>query len=167
MPEKDTIYSSSVKYSGLLLFSDFYKFCYDWLTEETELLMMENKYKEKLAGDAKELEIEWRGFRKITDYFKFDIKVNFEVRRLTEVEVSKDGKKINMNKGDVKISVKGTLVRDYAGKFEASWWRKFVRSIYEKWVISSRTDQMEGKVIGDCDEFLNQAKAYLDLLGRR
>ena len=34
-------------------------------------------------------------------------------------------------------------------------------------VISERIEQMQGKVAGDCDEFLSQAKAYLDLEGKK
>jgi len=167
MPEKETIFSSSIKYDGIFSFRDFYTFCYQWLIEETEQLMAEKKYKEKLAGDVKELDIEWEGFRKLTDYFKFDTKIKFEVRKLQEVEIVQNGKKIKTNKGDVKLEVKGILVRDYKGKFETSAWRKFLRGIYERWVIPSRIDQFEDKVIGDCNEFLTQAKAYLDLEGKK
>jgi len=48
-----------------------------------------------------------------------------------------------------------------------SAFNKFLRSIYEKWVITSRIDEMEGKIAGACDEFMAQTKAYLDLEGKR
>ena len=37
MPEKETIFSSKVEYSGIFSFKEFYKFCYQWLKEETGL----------------------------------------------------------------------------------------------------------------------------------
>ena len=74
MVEKETIFSSRIKYNGIFSFKDLYKFCYDWLTEETGLLLVEEKYEEKLAGDAKEMKIDWVGTKKVTDYFKFEIK---------------------------------------------------------------------------------------------
>jgi len=167
MPEKDTIFNSSIKSTGIFRFADFYKFCYQWLAEELEMNMMESKYKEKLVGDMKEMEIEWNGFRKLTDYFKFEIQVKFEIRQLKEVEITEAGKKIKTNSGEVKMAVKGTLVRDYQGKFEYSAWRKFIRGIYEKWIIPSRIDQFETKIIEDSEEFLYQAKAFLDLEGQK
>ncbi|MFA4952678.1 MAG: hypothetical protein WC584_00480 [Candidatus Pacearchaeota archaeon] len=167
MAEKDIVFSSKVKYNGVFNFADFYKFCYDWLTEETLLLMNEDKYVEKILGDSKNIDIMWTGFRKITDYFKFDAKITFKILGLTKVEITEGGKKVNTNKGSVEISIKGTLTRDYKGKFETNAFNKFLRSIYEKWVIPSRVDQMEDKIIGGCDEFLGQAKAYLDLEGKR
>jgi hypothetical protein len=72
-----------------------------------------------------------------------------------------------MNEGSVKLSTKGILVRDYKGKFEMSAFNKFLRSIYEKWVIPARIEEFKDKIARDCDEFLNQAKAYLDLEGKR
>ncbi len=167
MPEKDIIFTSKVKYKGIFPFSDFYNFCYDWLTQETDLLISEDKYKEKLTGEAKDIEIEWTGTREVTDYFKFEVKVKYRILDMTNVEVTQNGKKIKTNKGDVELNVKGILVRDYKGKFEKTAFQKFMRGIYEKAIIHSRVEELKDKLIEDCNEFLNQAKAYLDLEGRR
>jgi len=167
MSDKETIFSSKIKYTGIFSFKDFYKFCYDWLNEESGLGIIEDKYKEKLIGDSKEITVEWSGERKMTDYFKFEAGVTLNVTNLTKVEINKDGVKVQMNKGGVEIGIKGTLVRDYEGKFETTAFNQFLRKIYEKWVIHSNIEQYEDKIIGDCDEFLSQAKAYLDLEGKR
>ena len=167
MAEKDTIFTSKVKYGGIFSFPDFYKFCYDWLTDETALNVAEEKYVEKLQGNSKNIDIEWKGTRKVTDYFKFEIKAKFRILGLEKVEIERDGKKMKTNKGSVEVKVSGTLIRDYNGKFESSAFKKFLRSIYEKWVIKSRIDQFEEKLIGDSNEFLSQAKAYLDLEGKK
>lgn len=167
MPEKEVIFSSKIKFQGIYNFEDFYRFCYDWLTDDASLIVGEDHYKEKLIGDGKNVEIEWTCFRKITDYFKFEVKVAYRILGMTKVEVQKDGGKIKMNKGTIELGVKGALVRDYQGKFEKTGTQKFLRGIYEKWVIPSRIDQYEDKLIGDCDEFLNQAKAFLDLEGKK
>ena len=163
MVEKDKIFSSKVKYEGVMDFKEFYKFCYQWLVEEAGLDVVENKYAEKISGDSKNIKVEWAGTKKVTDYFKFQIEVKFEILNLTTVEISKS----KMNKGSVEVSVKGNLLRDYEGKFEKTASQKFMRSIYEKWVIYSRIKEYEGKLIDDCNEFLAQAKAFLDLEGKR
>ena len=167
MAEKDNIFSSKVKYGGLMDFKEFYKFCYQWLTEETGLDVAEGKYAEKISGDAKDIDVEWVGGRKITDYFKFEVKIAFKIIHLTKAEITQDRKKIKMDNGTVEVGVKGTLVRDYDGKFEKNSMQKFMRGIYEKWVIASRIEEYEGKLISDCNEFLDQAKAFLDLEGKR
>lgn len=167
MPEKDTIFSSNIKYVGIFSFKDFYQFCYEWLTEETGLDVAEEKYEEKVKGNQKEISVNWTGERKVTDYFKFEIKVGMKVSGMEDVEVVREGVKLKMNNGSIKVDVKGILVRDYEAKFEGTASKKFMRSIYEKWVIPSRVHQMEDKIAGDSDAFLSQTKAYLDLEGKK
>jgi len=164
---KDTIFSSSLKFKGTFNFSDFYKFCHEWLTEEPAFEISEDKYEEKLSGDSKEIKVEWTGQKKINDYFKFEIKIEFEVVGLTQVEVVQNNIKIKTNKGRVKVKIKGILVKDYQGRFETSGLKLFLRAIYEKWVIASGVTAMEDKLSDWCDEFLSQAKAYLDLEGKK
>mgnify|MGYP001600193273 CR=1 FL=1 len=168
MPEKETIFSSKIKYDGVFSFRDFYKFCYDWLKEETGLdPITEEKYSEKIDGAAKKIEIKWTGKKKITDYFRFDAEIEMRVKGLKEIEVPQGGAKIRTNQGSVEMGIKGILVRDYEGKFDTSAFKKFLRSIYEKWVIPSMIEEYKGKISSDCDSFLNQAKAYLDLEGKK
>ncbi|MBS3085893.1 hypothetical protein J4225_04395 [Candidatus Pacearchaeota archaeon] len=167
MVEKEEIFSTKMKSSGIFTFKEFYQFCYEWLRDETQLNLAEEKYEEKIAGDAKEIKIEWKGTRKVTDYFKYEIKVKYRVTKLKEIELTQEGRKIKTNQGDVEMKIAGSLLRDYEGKFEKGAFRKFLRSIYEKWVIPARIEQYEEKLIGDCDEFLAQAKAFLALEGKR
>jgi len=167
MAEKEEVFSSSIKYSGIFSFKDFYKFCYEWLKEETKVSLTEDKYEEKITGDKKNIEVEWSGKKKMTDYFRFDAGIKFSIKELTNVEIIQNNAKIQTNKGDIKITCKGILVRDYEGKFEVGAFQKFLRSIYEKWIIPSRINQYEDKIISACDGFLSQAKAYLDLEGKR
>ncbi|HJX50423.1 MAG TPA: hypothetical protein VJ438_03095 [Candidatus Nanoarchaeia archaeon] len=167
MSEKDKVFSNKIKYRGVFSFPDFYQFAYDWLRDETGLLLSEDKYKEKLMGDSKNLEIEWTGRRDMTDYFRFELKVIFRIIGLVNVEVMQDGKKIKTNKAEIEIKIEGSLIRDYKSKFEKSAVHKFMRAIYEKSVIAARVEQFEVKIIEDCNEFLSQVKAYLDLEGKR
>ena len=164
---KENIYSSAVKYDGIFLFKDYYKFCYDWLSEQLHFDVFEDQYSEKLIGDEKELEIKWTCIRKLTDYFKFETKITFRILKMKEVEIVQGNAKIKSNKGSIKLTMKSNLIRDWQGKFERSAYRKFLREIYDKWVINVRIKQLEDKIIEDSDEFLNQAKAWLDLEGKK
>lgn len=167
MAEKETVFSSRIKYDGIFSFPDFYKFCYDWLKEETGLGLSEEKYTEKLSGDSKKIDIVWSGNKRLTDYFKFDTKITMQIIGLTKVEINQGGIKTQTNKGSVEVKIQSTLTRDYQGKFETTAFKKFLRSIYEKWVIPSRIEEYSGKISEESDEFLSQAKAYLDLEGKK
>ena len=167
MVERDKLVATKIKYSGIFNFTDYYKFCYEWLRDETGLVISEDKYSEKLTGDSKGVEIEWTGKRKLTDYFGFEAKVSIRIIGLTNVEIAEGTKKIKTNKGIVEMSIKGNLLRDYDGKFEKTAFQKFLRGIYERYVIKAKVEQFEEKVMTECDDFLSQAKAYLDLMGKR
>ncbi len=167
MAEKETVFASKVGYTGVLSFKELYLFCYRWITEETGLDLMETKYSEKIVSKGKNLEIFWDGTKDLTDYFRFKARIEFWTYNMEDTEINDGGVKIKANKGKVEIKVKAELIRDYKGKFERDAFRKFLRSIYEKWVIPSRVDQFKSDIAADCDEFLNQAKAFLDLEGKR
>ncbi|MEK6898193.1 MAG: hypothetical protein AABX28_02430 [Nanoarchaeota archaeon] len=167
MAEKETVFSSKIVYKGVFDFKEFYLFCYNWLTGETGLDVMETKYEEKITGESKEVEIKWMGTKELTDYFKYEAEIITIIRGMTKVEVNQGGVKVDANKGRLEIKFKGILVRDYKGKFETTAFKKFLRGIYEKWVITSRIEELQGKVVTESDEFLSQAKAYLDMEGRK
>jgi hypothetical protein len=168
MPEEDKVFSSKIKYNGIFPFADFYKFCFEWVRDETGISnLVEEKYAEKLSGDSKNIDVEWTGSRELSDYFKVKIKIVFRIIGLTETEITQEGKKIKTNKGSIEVSIKGSLVRDHQGKFEKTAFEKFLRGIYEKMVIPERVEGLSDKVFGDCNEFLSQAKAYLDLEGKK
>lgn len=168
MATEDKIFSSKIKYSGFFDFPEFYKFCYEWLAEEEKFdPVAEEKYVEKLTGDSKNIDVEWVALKKINDYFKFKSKVKFRILGLKKAEFVRDGQKIKTNEGSVEITVSGILVKDYDGKFETNAWSRFTRGIYERWVIASGITAMEDKLSSICDGFLNQAKAYLDIEGKK
>jgi len=168
MVEKEELFKSRVKYNGVFSFNDFYNFCYSWFADEEGYLLIEEKYVEKMSGDSKLVEIEWVASKKITDYFKFQIKVKFRITGMTKVDITDSkGNKIATNKGAVDMAVKGLLLRDYEGKFESTATRKFIRGVYEKWVITARVDEMQTKLIKTCDDYITQAKAFLDLEGKK
>jgi len=164
---KDQIYSSKMKYLGIFNFKDYYNFCYQWLTEETGLKVEEEEYSEKLKGATKNIDIKWKGSVKVSDYFAFEIKVEFKILAMSEVEINKEGIKLKTNNGEISTKVKSTLVKDYDGKFESSGRMKIWRGIYEKWIISQRIKYFEDKLTDMSDAFLGQAKAFLDLEGQR
>lgn len=165
--EKETVFSSQITYNGIFSFKDFYQFCYDWLTEELGMQITEDKYSEKLAGDSKNIQVKWICEKKITDYFRFDAKVSFNVNSLKKIEITNGGQKVETNQGIIRVKIEGILARDYLGKFETSAFNKFLRGVYEKWIITSRVEEFKETIINDSDEFLLQSKAYLDLEGKR
>jgi len=167
MSEKDKLFGTKVKHKGIFDFKETYRVLYEWLVDEG-YVVNEKSYKESIgAGGAKEIEIEWVAGKKLTDYFKSVIKINWHILGMSSVEVEIDGVKQDMNKGDFEVKASGILEKDYEEKWTGHPIIKFLRTLYDRYLIPSRLDQYEGKVIGDVDEFVAQAKSFLSLVGER
>jgi len=117
MTDKDAVLKEKVEHSGLFDFAGFYSFAHSWFKEQ-KYGVNEKKYSEKVKGNARDLRIEWAATKAISDYFKIELDITFEVWGMTEVEVEIDGEKKKMNKGTIGAEIKGTLVKDYDSKWE-------------------------------------------------
>jgi len=157
-----------VTYVGVFTFSEFYDFCYNWIMKEIDPNEFEEKlYSEKVVGDGKVLDVEWNFKKKFTDYFRFDGRVRFHTVAMKKVELVQDGKKIKTNQGEITVKIRGTLTKDYKNRFEESLVLRKWRAIYEKWIIASRVDNYETKLVNFCNDFMNEAKAFLELEGKK
>jgi hypothetical protein len=165
MTEKDQLIKEKLDHTGIFDFKGFYAFAYKWLRDEN-YGVLEEKYSEKVSGNARDISIEWKAVKKISDYFKIEIGVKFEVSGLTDVEVETDGKKKKTNKGKVAIEIKGTMVRDPDSRWEETPTWRFMRDLYNKYIVPSRVDNLSDKIFADVQGYKTQLKSYLDLLGR-
>tara|TARA_Y100000034_G_scaffold134864_1_gene204599 strand:+ start:5364 stop:5864 length:501 start_codon:yes stop_codon:yes gene_type:complete len=166
MAEKDVIIKEKMKYSGFGNFKEIYQYAHDWLKGE-EFQIAEDKYDEKVTGDSKDLEIVWKVSKKLTDYFKMELKIKFKVIGMTDVEVQIDGKKKKMNEFRFfEVHLSGILVKDYQSQWKTPSFR-FLKELYDKFIIPKRTETMEEKVEKITIDFKDEIKAILELTGKR
>lgn len=166
MAEKKKVYEEKIKYDGPFDFKDTYSFIYSILSD-WGYGVAEKEYSEKSKGDSKELEIKWEANRKVTDYFKFQLKVEWRILGLKKGEFVKDGKKVTKDSGSLEIKLVGILIRDYQDKWSDTPFLAFLRRIYEKFVIKSEIEEHENEVEKEVREAVDQTKAFLVLESRR
>jgi hypothetical protein len=168
MVEKDTIIKEQFRYNGMADFKDTYEYAHAWLKDE-DYAINEEKYEEVAKpGDAKEIRVKWVCNKKITDYFRIALEIKWQILNMTDVEVEIDGKKKKMNKfSELKIELKGVLEKDYNSKWGAKGFNKFLREVYNKYIIPQRTEEMEIKTVEIVQEFKEEMKSYLNLTGKR
>ena len=166
MSEKDKIYEQKVNYTGPFDFKNVYNFLYTMLID-TGYQVEEKAYKEKSIGGAKEIEIVWQAKRKISDYFRFQINIGWRILGMKDVEVMKDGKRVKMNEGNPEIKFQAFLERDYENKWEGTALFRFLRGVYDKFVVKKTIEGYEKKLIDEVSDLINQTKAYLVLEGKR
>ena len=166
MSEKDTIYSEKVKHEGVWHFKDTYKFLFSWFIDNGYIII-EKKYSEKITAKGKEIEIEWYAKKKISDYFRFIIRSRWVILGMTSVEVQQEGRKIPTNKGEIEIKFDAILERDYEHRWENNGFLKFLRGVYNRYIIKGRIDDYEDRIVEEVNELIAQMKAWLVLEGKR
>lgn len=165
MVEKDKIYSGKLKHTGIWDFKETYRFIYDWLSDN-DYLITEKSYNEKITSGGKDIEIAWEARRKISDYFRFVLKLNWRILGMSDVEVQKNGAKTKANKGYIEIKFAAVLEKDYEHRWENSGFMKFLRGVYDRYIIVGRIDNYEDKLFGEVDELIAQTKSWLALEGK-
>jgi len=135
---------------------------FDWFKLRNYKLK-ENLYNEKIQTNGKEVLIRWDAERKVTDYFKFQIQSEWHILGMTDTEVEIDGEKTKTNKGEVEIIFKGNLIKDYEKRWEDRPLWKFLRGVYEQYVVRATVDEFEDDLEDEVKEVISDLKAFLKL----
>lgn len=166
MSEISPVYEGKVVHAGIFDFKSVYNFLYDLFTHYN-YVVIEQKYSEKIKAEGKEIEILWLCLRKISDYFRFRIKVRIFILGMTSVEIMRENIKVKRDKGEIEVKIGSYLEKDYESKWESNPVTKFLRGIYDKYIIKTTIEAYEDTVAAEVNEILSQLKAYLALEGRR
>lgn len=166
MAEKIILLKEVLEHVGIFSFSDFYEYAYRWFKEE-DYGVIEEKYSEKVTGNARDITVEWKCSRSLSDYFKIEIAVRMEIIGLTDVEAEIDGKKKKMNRGRMRVEFKGTMIRDPDSKWDASPFYRFLRDIYNKYIIPGHVESQEGRLRDDVKDVKEALKNFLEMQGKQ
>ncbi|MDO8508237.1 MAG: hypothetical protein Q7S27_00980 [Nanoarchaeota archaeon] len=166
MPEREEIIKEKVDISGIFDFKTVYGFAYNWLKDEG-YGVVEEKYSEKVSGNSRDILIKWAFGKQLSDYFKIDGEVEMEIKGLTDVEVEINGDRKKMNKGKIGVEIKALMIMDPDGKWDKNAFYKFIRELYNKYVIPSRVESVRNTIKKDVVELKEQIKALLELTGKR
>lgn len=157
-----SVAKQSIKKKGFWNYTDLYNFTFNWL-KDNGYSVKEKEYTEKLSDAGKEIVIKWEAGRKLTEYFKAAIDVDWHILTMQKAEIERDGKIEKTNKGEVKLSCEGSLEKDYEDKWADKPFNKLLRGIYDKYLMRTTNEQYEDKVKDDFKEFIAQTKAFLEL----
>jgi len=166
MVEKDTVFKGKLKQTGIFNFKDLYEFLYDYLLDEN-YDVFEEKYVEKIEGDSKNLEIKWTAIKEVSDYFRFEIVIYWFVVGMKKIKVKKEGKEITMDSGTIDVKFQAILQKDYENRWENRPTIKFLRGLYDRYIIKSRVDDYELKIFQEINEIIAQMKSFLSIEGKQ
>ncbi len=151
-----------IEYSGLLSVKELYQIInkyfrdkgYDW---------REIRHHEYVSEKGKYVEMELQPWKKVSDYAKNEIRLYITIFNLKDVVIEKDGEKIPMQRGDLKIVVDAFLVTDYENRWETTPVYYFLRTVFDKFIYRGYIDRFEEKLKNDTMDLISTIKSYLNL----
>jgi hypothetical protein len=165
MAEKDNVFKQALKHKGFFNYTELYNFCFNWF-KENRYKLFEDAYTEKLSSFGKEIVIKWTAKKKVSDYFKEEIKIDWHILGLNDAEIMVGEKKEKTNKGEVGMKIAADLVRDYEENWDKTPFYKFLRGIYDKYIIRNTKDLYEDRLTDATSDFYNDVKSFLNLEGK-
>ena len=156
--------SVKLKWKGIFDFEGLYKKMKYWLEfqgyGDEKNNFREVKYTERIKPTGKNYEIIWVGEKIISDYFSFNIKITFLGLYIQKVEVQRQSRKIQMDKGEIEMKFTATLVKNRQDRWNPS---SVIKKIYENFITKDRIEEYKIDIYKKTYEFLDEVKAYLDL----
>jgi len=126
--------SLKIKYNGLFDFGELINFLRSWMKNEY-YIFVESKHKYR----PDEKEVEMIGFRKLDEYVKYTISILVLAEDVKDVEIIKEGKKLNTNEGKVIITFNGVMDLDWQKQFQGRFW-VFLQDFYHKYIIKNKIE---------------------------
>jgi hypothetical protein len=160
MAQKKQIYKEKLTQVGYWNYEEVYNMLYIWLKDHGYALS-EDSYKEKLSSGGKEVLIGWTAKRPVTDYFLYQITLDWHILTMKDAEVEIDGKKTKTNKGELGIVFKGTIIKDYEQRWEDKPIYTFLRGLYEQYIIRTTVDEYEDDLEDETKDLISDLKAFL------
>jgi hypothetical protein len=161
--EKKIVYQDKfVSFEGLFDLKDLFRSIVKWFNEHG-YDMWENKNYEEVYEDGKKIIFELLPYKKVSDYYRLEIRVFATFENLKEVEVEVSGVKKRLLKGGANFTFDATLVTDYENRWEGRPTYYFYRALIDKFIYKSYTDRYEAELVKDAKEAQEEIKAYLNM----
>ncbi len=151
-----------LNYEGIFSAKDFFNMIDDFL-DRKGFEKKDLKHIERITPEGKHIEYEMIPWKKFTDYSKCEIRARVTMTEVKEVEMEKDGMKMVLNKGKIKIVMDGYLTTDYENRWESKPAFMFIRAVFDKYFYKPFTSGYQNDVGGYTKDFYNQMKAFLNL----
>lgn len=151
-----------LNYEGLFSLNELYRTVSSWFYEHG-YDYYEKKNVEQVTPTGKDIEIELRPWKKLTDYAKKELKIRMFLKDVKMVEVEKEGVKLKLNQGNIQMIFDAYLITDYEDRWENKPLFFFIRTLVDKYVYKFYTDRFEGDLVDDVHQVHQHVKAHLNL----
>lgn len=169
-----------IKFNDVFSLRNLYIMLHEFLLEENwkgkegdpdhadiETLYSENVYQKGIHRGGKEIWFWWRASKqlegKYSSYIQNKLDIDAHIVYLQNVEVVHQGKKMNVQKGEIELFFRAKMELDYKNEWENHKFLKHIQDIYEKRVLHVELEKREKELWRDVYRISNKIKQYLQL----
>jgi hypothetical protein len=127
--------SAIIKYRGLFDMQELMKRINDWLVDDF-YTVWEDTYKHKVPDPRGAWEeITFKSWKRITEYVKYWIRIEFRTWDQKEVEVVREGVKKQAVQARIEIILRPTVEFDWQNRFKGNRFMQGLQDFYHKYII--------------------------------
>lgn len=154
-----TIFKNRIVHEGPFDINLIYKVVKDWFSKHKyDYTELENTVNFKPKGA--EIKLRMRGERAVTSYYKFTINVNFLILETEKVKI----KDKTLDSGWLEMRMDVSLELDYRKRFEKTKFAKFIRFLYNNYIIKDQINsEYGGKAYSEGMNVFETIKGALEL----
>lgn len=162
MPEFFSAKLGEIKYSGEFDYEGLYLCVYNWL--KNNRYEVQEVYKHKMTPAGAEVELTFKGNKKITEFVKYKLEAETKGWNITEHEAVKEGKKQKLNKGRLIIALTMTLELDWQKKYQESpFWQRVYKLLAGTILKKKALLDWGGNLVGEAYQLHTAIKKQLNM----
>lgn len=149
-----------LSFVGMFDENSLFKSLYGFLMSRNYFVIIKEQT-EAIRPSGRIMEYEWQAFRDITFYVKYMIGVEFKIARGAEVLAEERGSKKSRLNAEMEIRIKSAMMKNYNNTFPNTKFGKYLRELYEKYIMKDELKKWEDKLEEESLEFMREVKRLL------
>ncbi len=149
-------------YEGLFDLAELYSLIDSWFYEKG-WDKYEHVNQEQITPAGRQIRLVLEPWKSITDYFKIIIKIKAHFSDIKDIEVEKEGQKIKLNQGEVRLIFDGYVMSDRQGLWNKRPFYWFLSIIFNKYIFKEHYNKAERWLLSDLDDLYQRIKSFLNV----
>lgn len=161
-----------VKYKDVFDLKMFYEDLHDylveeeWIDHEDKLDHWETYYGERIDhGGVKELWFQWRLFKKPKDaaFLSYYMDLDFHGLGISDTEIMREGMKLKVSKGELEVTIKPYLVKEYEKEFKKILFLKELKELFSRRIYREQLEQRKKELYQETYVLQNWIKQWFQM----
>jgi len=152
----------TLEYKGLFEPRELYTVI-DQLFREHGFDKKEFKNSEHVYKDSKQIVLDLRPYKKLSDYVKVEVKIQIVGYKLKEVEIENKGLKKKMFNGLVEVKFSAYIITDYESAWETKPFYYMIRMLVDKFIYKGYISEAKSELITITNTAYDEVRSYLNM----